>query len=137
KLLTLGLVFILFLSLVASAIGVATLVRKYLWNRSLQETNAMGQGVERFLENRAEREGPPIRGNRSLTRGLRRFNRGAAQLILVKDGAVVLDGEDLERDWSAMLPLGQPGCQAIECEEENWQVLVRDVKSPLADRFLI
>lgn len=103
----------------------------------MQETNAMAQGVERFLENRAERVGPPVRGNRSISRGLRRFNRGAAQLLLIKDGSIVLDEEDSERDWSTILPLVQPGFQAIELDDEHWQVLVREVKSPLADRFLI
>ena len=97
----------------------------------------MAQGVERFLENRAERVGPPIRGNRSIGRGLRRFNRGPAQLLLVKDGSIILDEEDSERDWSAILPLVQPGFQAIELDNEHWQVLVKEVKSPIADRFLI
>ena len=121
----------------ASALGVAVLVRNYLWNRNLQEVRAMAEGVERFLENRAERVGPPVRGNRLFNRGLRRFSRGGAQLVLIKDGAIVLDDEDPERDWSGIISSVQPGFQAIEFDEENWQVLARDVKSPLADRFLI
>ena len=147
RLLTAGLVLILFLSLVASAVGVAALVRGYLWNRSKQETLAAARGVERFLtapqdnperaarwERRAERRranGPPV------NRALRRFNRGPGQLLLIKDGQLAVEQEDQERDWSPLLPELKVGLHVEEFEGERWMVFVQDVESPLADRFAI
>ena len=147
RLLTAGLVLILFLSLVASAVGVAALVRGYLWNRSKQETMAAARGVERFLtapqdnperaarwERRTERlraNGPPV------NRALRRFNRGPGQLLLIKDGQLAVEHEDQERDWSPLLPELKAGLHVQEFEGERWMVFVQDVESPLADRFAI
>lgn len=145
RILTGGLVLILFLSLIISALGVSVLVRGYLWNRAKYETEVAARGVERFLTSQPERdrERPNPRwenrpGNRFIGRVLRRFNRGPGQLLLIKDGQLVNDQEDeAEQDWSPLVPVLRTGLHVEEFEGEKWMVLVREVESAHAERFAV
>jgi signal transduction histidine kinase len=141
RLLTAGLILILFLSLLASALGVAVLVRGYLWNRAEKETLKLAQTVERFLIVQNERRNNPRwnnrPNNRPANRGLRRFNRGPGQLLLLKNRQISMGQEETERDWSGLIPQVREGLHVQEFDGDRWLVLLRNVESPLADQFVI
>jgi signal transduction histidine kinase len=135
--LTAGLVLILFLSLLASAVGVAALVRSYLWKRATQETEKVAQGVERFLTIQDNRPDNPRRANRPINRGFRRFNRGPVQILLLKNKQITMGQEESEKDWSGLIPQLQEGLRIEEFDGDRWQVLLRTVQSERADQFVV
>lgn len=141
KVLTSGLVLIIFVSLLLSAAGVAILVRGYLWNRGAREAETTARAVTRLLEIRQDRLddlGPvPRRPRRGLGRNLQRFNRGHYHVILIQNGEVVSGGEDEERDWSGLPSLVKPGLQEVLYDGLEWQVLVEPVTSDLADQVAV
>jgi signal transduction histidine kinase len=125
-----------------SAIGVAGLVRNYLWQRGVRESEAVGKNVTRFLENRSQRleRISPNRDRpqfRNMNRTLRRFNRGPSQLLLIKEGAIVLGAEDEEIDWSGLIPLLENGAHKVDFQDAAWQVVSQPVQGDLADRYAI
>lgn len=141
KVLTSGLVLIIFVSLLLSAAGVSVLVRGYLWNRGAREALNTTRAVVRFLEVRQERVdelGPvPRRPRRGLGRNFQRFNRGQQYVVLIQDGEVVSGPEDEERDWSALASLVKPGLQSLTHDGAEWQVLVTPVSGNLADQVAV
>lgn len=139
RLLVLGLVLILFVSLCTSALGVFALVRNYLWHTSEQETLTVSRGVTRYLENRNQSSiDSPRRQARPFNRSLRRFNRGPGRLLLIKSDQIVLsDDDDSLPDWTAVLPTLRAGFQVVSVDDELWQVYLQPVNSVVADRFLI
>lgn len=123
------------------------LVRKYLWNRAVVETTQAARGLERYLQARSDNPGPdePRRfnrgSNRPLSRILRRFQRGQAHLVMLKDGQILQADEDPderdEKDWAPLVADLAPGFQDIEFEGERWMVLLQPIKSPEVDHFAI
>ena len=140
RLLTAGLVLILFLSLLASAVGVAVLVRSYLWNRATDETKKVAHGVERFLTVPPNRRAGPWRGNRpnrQINRGLRRLNSGPIQVLLLNAKTITMGQEESERDWSELIPELTEGLHIAEYQGERWVVLLKSVESDMADQYVV
>ncbi len=149
RLLTAGIIAILFLSFLFSAMGVSTMVRRYFWRTGVEELQTFARPVERFLSNMGAEElpGEGLESRRQQRRervgrgagrlGLRRFNRGRDELFLLQSGKILKQSEESETSWGTTLAGLEPGIHLLELNGESFQVLSRNVSNPEYDQFVI
>lgn len=146
RLLTVGLASILFLSFVLSAVGIAGLVRSYLWRSGVRDLQSLMGPVQRFLERpkgepkhemfrrRAER----LEGYAA--RGFRRISQGRGDVYLLKEGKV-LQGPDDENEerWAGVFGELSDGIHLLERGREHgrWQVLSQRIADEQYDQVVI
>ncbi len=146
RLLTVGLASILFLSFVLSAVGIAGLVRSYLWRSGVHDLETLMGPVNRFLE-RPKGEPPhQIMKRRAerldgfAARGFRRVSQGRGDVYLLKDGRI-LQGPDEDGDspWGNQFGDLSDGIHLLERGTENgrWQVLSRRISDEQYDQVVI
>jgi signal transduction histidine kinase len=151
RLLTAGLVSILFLSFLLTAAGVALLVRGYLWRTGVEDLQGVAQPVERFLKNRppessdgrrrwrderGERRGE--RGQNLVNRGVRRFSQGRGELYLLKDGVIERGIEEgAENLWGRAFSGLPNGVHVLDHQGVRWQVLSRQIQDPEYDQIVV
>lgn len=145
KLLTVGLVLILFISLLLSAAGVAVMTRGYLWRSGADELRAMAIPVERFLTPRPEESAEEAVKRRTerlpgfAARGFRRFNQGRGEVYLLKKGEVVLGDEEqgASDDWGQTFAGLRDGVHLLDHRADRWQVLSHTLDYPEYDQIVV
>lgn len=141
RVLTSALVLIIFVSLLLSALGVAVLVRGYLWNREAREAESVAKSVARLLEfrqGRANERGPVTRRNRRpLGRNLQRLNRGANHILLLKNRELLPAEEEEDNEWAGLAQHVRPGLREVTFNGEKWQVFAIATKSDTADMVAV
>ena len=150
RLLSAGIIAILFLSFLFSAMGVSAMVRRYFWRTGIEELQSFARPVERFLSEPGAR-GLPGEANNSRRanlgrdrlsrgagrRGLRRFNRGRDELFLLHSGKILKQSDESEESWGEGFAGLDPGVHLLELNGELYQVLSRNVSNKEYDQFVI
>lgn len=145
RLLTTGLISILFLSFLLSAAGVAVMVRGYLWRRGAHELEITAGQVRRFLLSHVQ-EDPGYRGPKRtrlkrlqgfVARGGHRASQGRGEIFLLKGTEVKLGPEGVEGDWNAHFAQMQDGLSLVENDGLRWQIYAQALLDPDFDRVVI
>ena len=146
RLLTVGLASILFLSFVLSAVGIAGLVRSYLWRSGVRDLESLMGPVQRFLERPKGEPSHEILKRRAerlegyAARGFRRISQGRGDVYLLKDGRIRQGPEeDGDSPWGTIFSDLPDGVHLLERESENgrWQVLSHRISDEQYDQVVI
>lgn len=143
KLLTLGMLSILFLSFALSAAGVAILVRAYLWRTGVEDLQNVAAPVERFLQNRPDdapegrRWRDRLAGERRPFQRVRRLAAGRGELYLLKGGAIVRGAEEGGEEWGSAFSGLADGVHLLDHQGLRWQVLSRGLADPEFDQVVV